>query len=390
MRFRRGVSIPITAEQGAAVAPQLRQPKLDRRLRERLELVAGAARRQDVAMIARWSGRSPRQLQVWRRRFVAGGSAALVDASRTGRPPPADAAYHAALERAVTTPPTALGFPFDVWTAARLSAYLAETTGVRLTPGWLRTLLNRQPFVCGRPKHALHHLQDADEVAAGAVELATVEAQVRAEPAHRAMHHHDETHRATNPSLTRLWHRRGVQPTRPAAGTNRRLTVLGSVAVLGRGRVEVGCARQDWAGFVQYLAVLEERHRQTGRQIHLVLDNEPCHRSRVSHAALAAWADWLAVIWLSRSRPHLNHKEREWRYRKRDRRSHPRGLGVGARLSMRWWRGWGSWGARAAIWWTWFRTGFLPAIASRPPGDQWAGPQDRRTPNRASIDARTY
>ena len=37
-----------------------------------------------------------------------------------------------------------------------------------------------------------------------------------------------ETHAETNPYLWRVWHRTGRQPTVPAAGTNRRLTVFGS------------------------------------------------------------------------------------------------------------------------------------------------------------------
>ena len=64
------------------------------------------------------------------------------------------------------TPPRTLGLPFDVWTSGRLSAYLAQQTGVRIAPGWLRVLLHRQRFACGRPKHTLDHLQDPAEVAA--------------------------------------------------------------------------------------------------------------------------------------------------------------------------------------------------------------------------------
>ena len=62
------------------------------------------------------------------------------------------------------TPPRVLGLPFDAWTSARLSAYLAETTGVRIASGWLRALLSRHRFRCGRPKHTLAHLQDAEAV----------------------------------------------------------------------------------------------------------------------------------------------------------------------------------------------------------------------------------
>ncbi len=100
------------------------------------------------------------------------------------------------------------------------------------------------------------------------------------------------------------------------------MTVFGSVEVLGRGRVEVITARQDSAGFLRYLEALEARHQATGKAIHLVLDNGPCHRSKVSQAALAARADWLHVIWLAPYSPQLNQKEREWRWLKRDARSH--------------------------------------------------------------------
>jgi hypothetical protein len=136
------------------------------------------------------------------------------------------------------------------------------------------------------------------------------------------LHYQDETHLETNPSLTRVWHKIGVQPTVPAAGTNRRLTCFGSVEAFGRGRVEVLCAAQDSAAFLRYLEALEVRSLATGRTIFLVLDNGPCHTSKTSRAALAARADWLHVIWLAPYCPNLNKKEREWRLLKRDGRGH--------------------------------------------------------------------
>jgi hypothetical protein len=108
----------------------------------------------------------------------------------------------------------------------------------------------------------------------------------------------------------------------PAAGTNRRVTVFGSVEVCGRGRVEVVCAGQDSACFLQYLDALDTRHRTTSREVFLVLDNGPAHTSKVSTAALAGRAAWLHVIWLPRYSPEFNTKEREWRWLKRDVRSH--------------------------------------------------------------------
>jgi transposase len=167
-------AMAVTDEQRAAVEATLRRRDLAPRVRERLELVKGAALGYDVAALAAWSGRSPRTVRRWLGRFQAGGVAALADAPRAGRPPRADAAYLAALEAAVDAGPRALGLPFDVWTSPRLSAYLEERTGVRIAPGWLRALLARRRFACGRPKHTLRHLQDPAEVAACEAELAAV------------------------------------------------------------------------------------------------------------------------------------------------------------------------------------------------------------------------
>jgi len=145
---------------------------------------------------------------------------------------------------------------------------------------------------------------------------------VEQEPERYELHHEDETHLETNPYLGRVWHRIGEQPTIPAAGTNRRVTDFGSLEIFGRGRVEVLCASQDSAAFERYLQALDARHEATGQEIFLVLDNGPCHRSKASLAALAERAAWLHVIWLARYSPELNRKEREWRYLKRDVRSH--------------------------------------------------------------------
>jgi hypothetical protein len=120
-------------------------------------------------------------------------------------------------------------------------------------------------------------------VALCAAELAAVGESVAAEPDRYEFHHQDETHVETNPYLRRVWHRRGSQPT-VAAGTDRRLTVFGSVEVFGRGRVGVLTVGQDSAGFVRYLEALEARQLATGREVYLVLDNGPCHTSQASRA----------------------------------------------------------------------------------------------------------
>jgi transposase len=166
MRADPAPVLEVTAAQRTAVEAALRRRDLAPRVRERLEMVKAAALGQDLGAIARWSGRTPATVRRWLAAYREGGLAALADAPRHGRPPKADAAYLATLEAAVDAAPRTLGLPFDVWTSRRLSAYLARQTGVRIAPGWLRVLLHRRRFACGRPKHTLDHLQDPAEVAA--------------------------------------------------------------------------------------------------------------------------------------------------------------------------------------------------------------------------------
>jgi len=166
MRADPAPMLEVTAAQRTTVEAALRRGDLAPRQRERLEMVKAAALGQDLTAIARWSGRRPETVRRWLAAFRAEGLAGVGDAPRQGRPPKADARYLAALETAVATSPRSLGLPFDVWTSARLSAYLHQQSGVRIAPGWLRVLLKRQRFACGRPKHRLDHLQDPEEVAA--------------------------------------------------------------------------------------------------------------------------------------------------------------------------------------------------------------------------------
>ncbi len=173
-RADRDAVLVVTVEQRLEVEEQLRRRDLGPRVRERLEMVKGVGLGQGLEAIVAWSGRSERTVLRWLRSYQAGGVGALGAAPRSGRPARANEAYMESLERAVESSPRDLGLGFDVWTSARLSAYLEETEGVRIAPGWLRALLSGRNFRCGRPKHSLRHLRDAEEVARCEAELAEV------------------------------------------------------------------------------------------------------------------------------------------------------------------------------------------------------------------------
>ena len=166
--------IELGEEQRRELERRLRQPDLPPRERERLEMVKAAALGQDLGAIGAWSGRTERTVRRWLRQYVSQGLDALADAPRSGRPTRATPAALHALEAAVETPPATLGLAFDVWTSARLAAYLEQQTGMCLSAAWVRALLNQRGWVCGRPKHTLKHLQNSTAVAASRAELAAV------------------------------------------------------------------------------------------------------------------------------------------------------------------------------------------------------------------------
>jgi transposase len=165
----------IGTDERVAMEAMLRQTDLKPRVRERVEMVKAVALGQDLRSIGAWSGRTAESVRYWLRRYLLAGLAGLADAPRPGRPARADTAYHLALEQALDRSPREAGLLFDVWTSERLSAYLAEQTGVRIAPSWLRTLLYQHTFRCGRPKHSMRHLRNPDEVAACQAELAEAE-----------------------------------------------------------------------------------------------------------------------------------------------------------------------------------------------------------------------
>jgi transposase len=90
-----------------------------------------------------------------RRLYRRGGAKALVPKKPSGRPSRATADFLAAMKRAVPTSPLALGYGFSTWSAARLAAHLAKTTGIRFSEDQMVRLLHRHGFSVHRPKHTL-------------------------------------------------------------------------------------------------------------------------------------------------------------------------------------------------------------------------------------------
>jgi len=88
-------------------------------------------------------GCKPTTVRLWRQRFYAEGVAGLADRPRSGRPRKGGAHYQTVLEEALAHDPDELGYPFRAWTVQRLREHLALKTGITLSDGRMRALLQR-------------------------------------------------------------------------------------------------------------------------------------------------------------------------------------------------------------------------------------------------------
>ncbi len=113
--------------------------------------------------IARTLKVTDRQVRRCRQRWREGGWQALIDSVRQGRPAQATPAYLKLLRRTAKKDPRKMGYAFSRWTTPRLSAYMAEKTGITLSADYLRKLLRDQGLVWGKGKLTTENLVDPGE-----------------------------------------------------------------------------------------------------------------------------------------------------------------------------------------------------------------------------------
>lgn len=98
----------------------------------------------------------------WCRRWEAEGVAGLVNKPKSGRPSKATPEYCQQLDAALEHEPAAYGYAFTIWTLDRLRDHLETQTGIRLSRGRFRILMENRDYVYRRPKRDLTSKQDAD------------------------------------------------------------------------------------------------------------------------------------------------------------------------------------------------------------------------------------
>lgn len=146
---------PLKAEQLAEL-DELYQKTDKPRYRTRAQMVLLSAEKElkaeEIAQIVRESHITVLR---WLKRYLAEGIAGLKDDPRPGRSTIVTEAYRTRLLEVVRRRPRSLGLEYSMWTLQRLSDYLAEETGVRLSTETVRRELAKEDIVFSRPQHMI-------------------------------------------------------------------------------------------------------------------------------------------------------------------------------------------------------------------------------------------
>jgi len=107
------------------------------------EEIAQIVRESDITMLR------------WLKRYLAEGIEGLKDAPRPGRSTVVTEEYRKRLLEVVRRRPRSLDLEYSMWTLQRLSDYLAEETGIRISDETVRRELAKEGIVFSRPQHTI-------------------------------------------------------------------------------------------------------------------------------------------------------------------------------------------------------------------------------------------
>ena len=104
-----------------------------------------------------------REVRRCRQRWRNGGLFALHDGVRSGRPAQADKAFIQLLRRTAKKDPHQMGYAFSRWTTPRLSTYMFQKTGLKLSSDYIGKLLRERNLVWGKGKLTTENLVNKKE-----------------------------------------------------------------------------------------------------------------------------------------------------------------------------------------------------------------------------------
>ena len=146
---------PLSAEAIAELDHLYRTaPNMQVRTRAQMVLLSGEQGMvaHEIAAIVRKGEQTVRR---WLKRYLAEGINGLEDAPRSGAPGKVTSAYQEQLVTTVRQRPRSLGQPYSMWTLQRLADYMAEQTGIRVSPRTVARYLKAADIVLSRPQHKI-------------------------------------------------------------------------------------------------------------------------------------------------------------------------------------------------------------------------------------------
>ena len=272
----------------------------------RLRVMAAVRGGMKPAVAARTFGVSRTAVYYWRR-TVAWGNITSLRAKKRGRPPqPRLPGYQAAtIVRLITDrTPDQLKLPFALWTREAVRDLIAQRYGVTLSVRTVGRYLKRWGFT---PQKPLRRAYERDPQAVKRwkeQEYPTIVRRAKAENAE--IHWGDQMGVRSDHQAGRSYGRRGVTPVIPGTGKRFGCNMMSSVTNRGHLSFLLFTERFTAEVFIRFCRRLL---RQRRRNVFLILDGHPVHRSKAVRDWLAANAHRIRVFFLPGYSPELNPDE---------------------------------------------------------------------------------
>jgi transposase len=156
---------PLTAEETHELKRLASSRTAPHRVVQRAQIIWASARGDPVPAMARQVGLSAFRVRAWLHRFNRQGLMGFADAPRAGRPRRHDETVRGEVIALARTKPRSLGYPFALWTLARLQQALQERHGLGVTPATIWKWLQAEGLVWKRQQRWFQVTVDAAFVA---------------------------------------------------------------------------------------------------------------------------------------------------------------------------------------------------------------------------------
>jgi transposase len=246
----------------------------------------------------------------WRRRYLEGGLAAVIDAPGRQRPSRLSQFWMALVVRWVSLQsPQDFGFYRSRWACATIVFLLREDYDVHVSRETIRRCLHDNGLVYRRPRPVLGP-KDPQR----SLKLRKIRALLRELPPDEVAVFQDEVDVNSNPKIGSMWMLKGQQAEVITPGTNTKRYLAGAQNWRTGELILTEGMRRNADLFLAHLDELRRRYR-CYRVIHVICDNASFHkpeRSKKVKEYLEKWGHRVKLHYLPTYSPETNPIERVW------------------------------------------------------------------------------